>query len=281
MVAVTTAPEAPPVPPGFNAEEFFQGRYWHQRWQIFDGVYTPGINSIEFMLDSLGAPKDLTGKRVLDVGAWHGCVSFECERRGAAEVVALDPSDPEGAGFCQIAEAIGSTRVRHVKGTVYNLDPKQFGYFDVVFFCGVLYHLRYPMLGIDNLRRVCVGEVFTETHVLDDQVVLPNGKGLKQVPLRQLSSALADTPVWQFYRTNELCNDASNWFAPNCAAVIQSLESAGFETKLVKHYKERATFHSKVRQGPPEWLSLVCGESFYYDTLVSHLYGGERPGTRP
>ena len=37
-------------------------------------------------------PEDLTGKRVLDIGAWNGCLSFECERRGAREVIALGPA---------------------------------------------------------------------------------------------------------------------------------------------------------------------------------------------
>ena len=38
----------------------------------------------------LGLPDDLTGRTVLDVGAWDGFFSFEAERRGAARVVAAD-----------------------------------------------------------------------------------------------------------------------------------------------------------------------------------------------
>ena len=38
----------------------------------------------------LKIPDDLTGWTVLDIGAWHGFFSFECERRGADRVLAVD-----------------------------------------------------------------------------------------------------------------------------------------------------------------------------------------------
>ena len=41
-------------------------------------------------LDLLQIPEDLTGWTVLDIGAWHGFFSFECERRGADRVLAVD-----------------------------------------------------------------------------------------------------------------------------------------------------------------------------------------------
>jgi len=38
-------------------------------------------------LKFLQLPEDLAGKSVLDIGAWDGFFSFECERRGASRVV--------------------------------------------------------------------------------------------------------------------------------------------------------------------------------------------------
>jgi len=38
----------------------------------------------------LQIPADLTGKSVLDIGAWDGFFSFEFERRGAKRVLADD-----------------------------------------------------------------------------------------------------------------------------------------------------------------------------------------------
>src|SRR5205807_1365526 len=178
----------------------------------------------------------------LDVGAWNGCLSLECERRGAAEVIALGPEDPEHTGFCRMRDLLGS-RVQYRIGSVYDLNPDELGTFDIVLFCGVLYHLRYPLLGIDNIRKVCKGEVFVETHVCDDQFILPDRKrGLKSVQLHSMSPELLNVPVWQFYRRDELNKDPSNWFGPNAEAVIQAFESAGFATRLLSK-KRRGMFH--------------------------------------
>ena len=69
-------------------------------------------------------PADLTGKRVLDIGAWNGGYSFECERRGAAEVVAYSLENPDVTGFNRLKALLGS-RVRYVQGSVYTLSPER------------------------------------------------------------------------------------------------------------------------------------------------------------
>jgi tRNA (mo5U34)-methyltransferase len=275
MIMAQAARPIPIAPSGFDPDRFFAGIYWHQKWQLFDGIHTPGKNSVEEMCAALNLPVDLSGKRVLDIGAWNGCLSFECERRGAREVIALGPEDPERAGFYRLRDALGSTRTHYLLGSAYDLDPDRLGYFDVVLFCGVLYHLRYPLLGIDNIRRVCTGEVFVETVVSDLQLLVPQRGGVKKVPLRKLSPVLLQMPLWQFYRLEELNQDASNWFGPNASAVVQAFESAGFTTTVLKN-DGRATFHAKVREGAPEFLRIASAEGVFYDTLVGHLFGGDR-----
>ncbi|MBV8585174.1 MAG: DUF1698 domain-containing protein, partial [Verrucomicrobia bacterium] len=161
------------VPPsGFDAEKFLKGIYWHQTWEIFPGIQTPGRSPVETIAERVGLPSDLTGKRVLDIGAWNGCTSFECERRGAREVVALTLEDPD-SGFNQLKDLLKSERTTFVRGSIYNLDPRELGKFDVVLCFGVIYHLRYPVLGIDNMRRVATGELYVESHILDHCVLDP------------------------------------------------------------------------------------------------------------
>jgi SAM-dependent methyltransferase len=268
------AKRIPSAPAGFDADTFFSGVLWHQKWQVFKGIYTPGVNLIEEMCDDLQLPRNLAGRRVLDIGAWNGCLSFECERRGAREIVALSPEDPDQSGFNKLREVLGSTRVRYVRGTVYDLNPRQLEYFDTVLFCGVLYHLRYPLLGIDNIRRVCKGEVYIETVVSDAQLIVPEGKQYKIIPMEEVSGHLLTTPLWQFYRFDELNGDPSNWFGPNCAAVIQAFESAGFKTRALKNFG-RATFYGKLKKGAPEFLTIGTTEGVYYDEVTSHLLGSD------
>lgn len=62
--------------------------FWYHKIELPGGIVTPGWAPINQA--SYGIPQDLTGKRVLDVGAWDGYWSFEALKRGAKEVVAID-----------------------------------------------------------------------------------------------------------------------------------------------------------------------------------------------
>ena len=77
----------------------------------------------------LGIPDDLTGWSVLDVGAWHGFFSFECERRGADRVLAVDSFAWDRFGmdeFLAARERLGSS-VEHRRADVHELDPDEIG----------------------------------------------------------------------------------------------------------------------------------------------------------
>lgn len=230
-----------PAPSQFDAGEFFSGVHWHQRWELFDGVFLPGRNDVAELMSRAGVPADLSGARVLDIGAWNGGFSFECERRGAAEVVAYSLENPDHTGFNRLRELLGS-RASYQVGSVYNLDAKLLGQFDVVLFFGVLYHLRYPLLAADKLREVTRGALFIETHVIE-RCFIPAGMTAEQaVSLKSVSAALTQTPVWQFYRRDELNNDPSNWFGPNIPAVVEGFGSAGFDVKVRDQWGWRAAF---------------------------------------
>src|SRR5215470_18475856 len=80
----------PPIAPkGFDPEAFFKGITWYQKWEVFDGIFTPGINPVSDICDLMQLPANLSGRRILDIGSANGCMSLECERRGAAEVIGL------------------------------------------------------------------------------------------------------------------------------------------------------------------------------------------------
>jgi tRNA (mo5U34)-methyltransferase len=234
----------PPAPAGFRFDREFPNVPWHQRWELFQGVYTPGRNDVAILADLIGLPRDLRGMRVLDIGAWHGCFSFECERRGASEVVALTMESDEDTGFRGLARLTGSRVVRQVPGTVYHLDAKQLGHFDLVLFLGVLYHLRYPLLAIDNIRNVCRGTVLAETHVIDGGWLKHREVNAGMMSLRRVSRRLPGVPLWRYYHDGELMGDKSNFFGPNCQAVLDAFASAGFAARLLYHWRDRATFEA-------------------------------------
>ena len=68
--------------------------YWHHKIELAPGVFSPGLQDTQSLLDQISLPTNLSGMRVLDIGARDGFFSFEAERRGAVEVVALDNVPP-------------------------------------------------------------------------------------------------------------------------------------------------------------------------------------------
>ena len=99
----------------------------------------------------------MQGMRALDIGCSDGYFSFEMERRGA-DVVATDFVPETYTGFATARRILGSA-VDYRMDNVYNLSPEAYGFFDVVLFMGVLYHLRHPLLALDLLHRHVTREV--------------------------------------------------------------------------------------------------------------------------
>jgi tRNA (mo5U34)-methyltransferase len=62
--------------------------YWYHKIELPYGIVTPGWAPISNQAYKI--PDKLTGKRILDIGAWDGYWTFETLRRGAREVVAID-----------------------------------------------------------------------------------------------------------------------------------------------------------------------------------------------
>ncbi len=94
---------------------------WHQRFELAPGVFTPGVSNVPFLLQMAGVPERLDGATVLDIGTTNGGAAFECERRGAERVVAVDIADADWFGFAVLRDALDS-RVEHVQGSIYELS---------------------------------------------------------------------------------------------------------------------------------------------------------------
>jgi tRNA (mo5U34)-methyltransferase len=157
------------------------------------GVYTPGIaRDHRYRLRAI--PQDLTGARVLDVGAFDGFYAFLAERRGAARVVAVDNEQyvvwirgrfgvdlVPGVGFRAIAELLGS-RVEYRR--LDALDVGRLGEtFDVIFCFGILHRVEAPLTLLRVLGESLApgGRIILETYGVrggrDDPCVLVHEHG--------------------------------------------------------------------------------------------------------
>jgi tRNA (mo5U34)-methyltransferase len=190
---------------------------WYHSMELPGGIRTPGVDDPRRRLRGLHLPDDLTGRSVLDVGAWDGFFSFECERRGAARVVAADSfawgdrnwSSKEG--FELARRALGS-RVEDVDVDVMELSPERVGTFDLVLFLGVLYHLREPLTALARVASVAADLLVLETHV---------------------DALWTRRPAMCFYPGATLGHDPTNWWGPNPEAVCAMLREVGFRQVAV------------------------------------------------
>ena len=124
-------------------------RGWWHSFELSDGTLIQGVCDLAGLKDRIAQfpiPQDLRGKRVLDIGAWDGWFSFEMERRGA-QVLAIDNWD--NPRFHQ-ARTLMNSQVEYRQMDIYELTPERVGYFDIVLFMGVLYHLKHPLLALER-----------------------------------------------------------------------------------------------------------------------------------
>ena len=113
-------------------------------------------------------PEDLRGCTVLDIGAWGGFFSFECERRGADRVLAIDSYVWNTYGmdtFLAQRERLHS-KVEYRRLDAHEIDSKEIGQFDLVLFLGVFYHLHTPLLALERIASVTRNLLICDTHVL-------------------------------------------------------------------------------------------------------------------
>lgn len=146
--------------------------HWHHPIDLGNGVNTKNeahtIRRFKRRLDLMQIPEDLTGKTVLDIGAWDGYFSFEFERRGAKRVLAIDTFawDKGGIDNFLFAREQLKSNVEYKRLDVYDLDPEEIGKFDIVFFAGVLYHLKKPLIALEKIRSVTNELLICETHAM-------------------------------------------------------------------------------------------------------------------
>lgn len=202
---------------------------WYHTIDLAPGVCTPGSFDLRDVVDRLPWP-EVGGRRCLDVGTYDGFLAFEMERRGAAEVVAVDiddhdrwdwPPDVRATGGARLAELVGPEKSRGFRIahqalgsavewrpiSVYDLSPETVGVFDVVVCGTLLLHLRDPLRALEAIRSVCRGWFLSAEQIgLWETVLHPRR------PLARLDGA------------GSLCQ----WWEPNLAGHRRMLFSAGF-----------------------------------------------------
>ena len=168
-------------------------------------------------------PADLHGWSVLDIGCNAGYYSVELARRGAT-VLGIDVEPLYLRQARWVAQQYDlQDRLQFMQADVYDLI-RQRRLFDLVWFAGVFYHLRYPLLGLDlvaqRARRLVMFQTLTMpgTSVYEDT---QDHEIEERVPLLETG-----WPKMAFIE-HRFAGDPTNWWVPNHAGVEAMLRSAG------------------------------------------------------
>ena len=216
---------------------------WYHTIDLGHGVVTKGHSVMAEMLTDAHLP-DLRGRSVLDIGAWDGYYSFLAERRGASRVVALDhyawgvdidarsqywndclergelpdqsrdtsdfwrPDLPGRRGF-DLAHRVFGSQVEPVVADFTSMDLSTLGSFDVVFYLGVLYHMKEPLTCVERVRAVTKEVAVIETVAA-------------QVP------GNAGRSLLELHGGGELNADFGNWYVPTVEALGALARASGF-----------------------------------------------------
>jgi tRNA (mo5U34)-methyltransferase len=207
-------------------------QWWHTI-ELGPRLVTPGVWDIRHLPSQIPWPASLAGLRCLDVGARDGFWAFEMERRGAAEVWAIDidyvqadipyhlrarqsslaqPQQP-GETFNALAEILGSKAIfKHLN--IYDLKRAEVGEFDVIFVGYMLHQLRDPLRALEIVRDVCRRCVI----VLDE--------------IMFFRSLFSREPLARFGARRNF----DEWFYFNAAGLQRVVEFAGFRVAATSSF---------------------------------------------
>lgn len=206
---------------------------WFHNLHLPDGVETAPHHFLgdfpAFKWRQIGphVPADLRNWRVLDVGCNAGFYSFELAARGAS-VTAIDVDPHYLAQARWAARRFGlQGRIEFRRMQIYDLARESAKY-DLVWFMGVLYHLRHPLLALDILRRRTGRLMMLQT------LTMPGDRPIEpppDFPIDDRTRMLAGGWPRMAFIERRMSGDPTNWWAPNEACVEAMLRSAGFRIR--------------------------------------------------
>lgn len=195
--------------------------FWWHHIELGYGIVTPGHywggnpEILPLLLEKLDLPKDMSGKSVIDIGAWDGYFSFAVEKRGASKVLAIDnlyrmvkegKHLDKGTKPFEIAKEILASKVEYKIMDVYDLSQETVGKFDITLCLGVVYHLKNPLLALEKISSITNELVIIESEFINKW---------------------RNIPIAKFIET-EFNKDPTCWWIPNKACLEAMVRSVGF-----------------------------------------------------
>jgi tRNA (mo5U34)-methyltransferase len=198
---------------------------WYQNIEVAPGLWT-NPNLPNHPRDRWAAIEpfvgDLTGKTVLDIGCNAGFFSMRFKQRGAKRVVAID-IDPVVLKQARFLSQHFGLDIEFHERSAY--DIVDWGPFDIVICVGVLYHLRHPLLCLDNIASICRERLFAQMVIrgsVDEFAPADN------YPLTENEIFNDRAFPRMFFIEKSVNDDTTNWWFVTRSGLTAMLRSAGF-----------------------------------------------------
>ena len=210
-------------------------------------------------------PADLSGQSVLDVGCNAGFYSIEMKRRNAARVLGID-SQRELVRQANFVRSVLGLEIDYRRMSVYDLDPRELGQFDVTLALGLIYHCKHLVLALEKLFLVTRKLLVLET------AIYPPRKTPQSFVYPVGGTEPTLHPIAYIENQPDAKEAVYNWFLPSTAALCALLKNIGFDevTVMPDSETDRAVIACRKKEPYPDSraisylgsrLTLVSGPS--------------------
>ena len=209
--------------------------YWHQRFEVFPDVTTPGAYDPGFLWNLINQGRNWQGSRVIDIGPAEGAFSKWAADQGAT-VTVLDRTPKHWSGF-HVMEQLSGQVFNYRVENVLDVDLNGPDVFDVVLFLGVLYHLPDLLRSLYVCRKLCAEDstLFLESWIEPELV--------------------PDVPTVRYLPHGEH-SDMSIFWVPNRAALYAMVHDAGFDIVRDVSWGQRIFVEARVSQEPARMVRI-------------------------
>jgi tRNA (mo5U34)-methyltransferase len=196
-------------------------------------------------------PEELGGRSVLDVGCNAGFYAVELKRRGAGRVLGVDSQRNLVRQALFVRDVLGLD-IEYRRLSVYDLDPRELGQFDLTLALGLIYHCKHLVLALERLFAVT-----RELLVLETAIYPPD-----KSPGTFTHDAGGQRPLLHplaYVENPEESKEAIyNWFLPGVEALEALLRNVGFDEVEVfpATQDDRAVLACRKREPYPDSRSV-------------------------
>jgi len=204
-----------------NIEDLVENKKWRHSFKFGDVTVKGSDKLQDWKLTVL--PKDYTGRSVLDIGCADGFFSFYAKEKGASRVLAIDDEPLERRSTRELAFKLLEPEVEYRQLDLYNFDTELNERFDIIIFMGVIYHLKYPLFGLEKVVQKLKdgGTIYLESEY-------------------NILYSTFGACVAEFLKDDRLKRDPTNWWIPSIKCLKDMMEVAGLvDIKVKSRLKSR------------------------------------------